>query len=369
MRGFFLTNACQFTNELRERQILRGLGLAAILTLITAGHLQEKGKLPAFIFGQTATTSLPVANASTVTSSLLLAAPQAVSSVAPVTPTSFPLNKIAPVTTPVLRLPPNWSFEKGTLTGSFNNSAKLAGLTAVELKQLNRIFADKVDFRHLRKGDSFNVITERHIALNPKEPTIDNVIAAELTIAHHRYSAVRFVAKNAQTVYLQMDGTGLAPGFLRYPVHYTRIGSGFNLHRLDPVTGIYHAHPAIDFDAPVGTPIQATGDGKISFANYEQGYGNVIKIMHPGQVLTLYAHMRNFAKGVHVGSTVTKGQVIGYVGTSGYTTGPHVHYELHFGSKPVNPLTTKLPSSSPVLTAQDHTNFNKLVNQLRPFLS
>ena len=356
MRIFFLMNACKFTNELRERQILRGLGLAAVLTLIMAGHMQQVGKLPPLTFGtQTATVdvNVPVISAiiptSRVQSSEIIAS-QGVATL------SKPVSQLK-----MVQLPRQWSLESGSVSGSFNTSAHHAGLTMAEVAQLNHIFADKVDFHHLRKGDHFKVITHRVPALNAKQKAVDEIEAVSIVSANHTYTAIR----NADANYYELDGTSLAPGFLRYPVHYTRIGSGFNLHRLDPVTGQYHSHPAIDFDAPLGTPIQATANGRISFAAYEQGYGNVVKINHNGQMMTLYAHMRNFAKGIHAGSQVTKGEVIGYVGMTGYATGPHVHYELHFGNKAANPLTAKLPSAGSV---KDRQAFNRVVSQVKPFL-
>lgn len=350
-------NVCSFSNELRQRQVLRGLGLTVIATLILAAHLQQTGKLAPvnLLPHQTIVTTNNQVKISSYTPSTVAAVSQ------------MPAPNTQANNNQKLTLPTNWSIESAAIRGSFQHSAHLAGLTNAEITGIKEIFADKIDFKHLHTGDHFKVINERIPASKTQPHPSDKIIAAEYISQGKTYTAIRFTNSNNQVNYFDQNGRGLNPGFLRYPTHYTRIGSGFMLHRLDPITGQYHTHPAIDFDAPMGTPIVATGDGKISFMSNEQGYGNVVKINHPGQILTLYAHMRNFAKGLHVGSTVTKGEVIGYVGMSGYATGPHVHYELHFGSRPVNPLITALPSTSGVPSSQ-HNKFNQLAKQLVGYL-
>ncbi|MCD6046555.1 MAG: mepM 1 [Gammaproteobacteria bacterium] len=347
MRKIFRADVCSFSHEIRDRQILRGLGLTALVTLAIAAHLEQIGKLTplSLQFSRAPTTEQIAAPIATVPAVTQAATPAAARK------TSAP------------RLPANWSIENGNVKGSFVQSAKHAGLTLVEIHSLNQIFSNKIDFKHLPAGTQFKVITERVPAKTSHGVTIDNVVAAEFITRAQKTLAIRYSYNNAPASYYQADGTSLAPGFLRYPTHFTRIGSGFMLHRLDPVTGQYHSHPAIDFDAPMGSPITATSDGKINTMTFEQGYGNVVKISHPGNVMTLYAHMRNFAKGLHTGSLVKKGQVIGYVGMTGYATGPHVHYELHFGSKPVNPLTTKLPAAASIPSAQ-RAGFNQEVKQV-----
>jgi murein DD-endopeptidase MepM/ murein hydrolase activator NlpD len=352
MRKIFRADVCSFSHEIRDRQILRGLGLTALATLAIAAHLEQTGKLTP-ISAQTSTTPT------------LVQATAPIAIVPAVTQVSAPITS-RKASAPIL--PANWSIENGTVKGSFIQSAKHAGLTTTEIHSLNQIFGDKIDFKHLRAGTQFKVITERVTAKAPHSVTIDNIIAAEFVTHGQTTLAIRYSYNNAPASYYQADGSSLNPGFLRYPTYFTRIGSGFMLHRLDPITGQYHSHPAIDFDAPMGTPITATSDGKIHTMAFEQGYGNVVKINHPGNVMTLYAHMRNFAKSLHAGSTVKKGQVIGYVGMTGYATGPHVHYELHFGSKPVNPLTTKLPAAASIPSAQ-RAGFNQEVKQVMGLIS
>ncbi len=353
MGVLFRTTRCAFSNECRNRQILRGLGVIGTATLILTAHLQQVGKLPQTIFFN------PPSAVISTTQTISAYTPQTVPAVSALPSQTV---KAAPP------LPAHWSLEKISANGAFDRSAQTAGLTKAETHTLTQIFADKIDFRHLHRGDRVNVITERIPATKPHQANADNIIGAEIISGKQTTIAIRYADNKGNITYYQPDGSSLVSGFLRYPAHYTRIGSGFMLHRLDPVTGEYHSHPAIDFDAPMGTPITATADGKITTINFEQGYGNVVKIHHPGDVTTLYAHMRNFAKGLHTNSAVKKGQVIGYVGMSGYATGPHVHYELHYGAKPVNPLTAKLPTASSIPLSQ-RLNFDRSEKQVVRWLN
>lgn len=332
---------CQFSVELRERQILRGLGLGLIASLVLAAHMQQVGKFPeATLLSPQETAQIP--------GKLIGYSPLSSAAVSQVNPTR--------PTVTALTLPAHWSIESANIKGSFARTAQHAGLTKAEIASLKQIFADKIDFKNLRNTDRFKIVTER-IPANAHQKAVDNIVAAQFVSGQKTYTALQY-----HDNYYQPDGSSLTAGFLRYPTHFTRIGSGFMIHRLDPITGKYHTHPAIDFDAPMGTPITATADGKINYMAYETGYGNVVRINHAGNVMTLYAHMRNFANGLHAGSPVKKGEVIGYVGMSGYATGPHVHYELHFGAKPVNPLTTQLPSAAAIHGSQK-SDFNQMVKK------
>lgn len=343
-KKFFRATTCTFSKELRQRQIIRGLGLTAVTTLVITAHLQQNGILRQRVTPHN-TAAIQAESVMPAQSILSDYTPQTVAAVSQATPpidTSIPLNK----------LPPYWSVESVHAKGSFEHAAEQSGLTHAELIGLNDIFSDKVNFKHLHAGDQFKVLTERVPGTANKKPR-DKIIAAEFISGHNKYTAIRYQnPKTQQVSYYQTNGMGLTASFLRYPTHYTRIGSGFLWHRLDPVTGAYHSHPGVDFDAPMNNPITATADGTIYFMAYEQGYGNVVKINHSGQVSTLYAHMNHFAAGLHAGSTVKKGEVIGYVGMTGYATGPHVHYELHFGGSPVDPLTAKLPSTNMIASSQ-----------------
>lgn len=330
------SQSCEFSAELRFRQVLRGAGLASVAALLIVAKLQQTGaidqtRIPNIFH----TIANPFANSSvpTATRSIDTYIPEANST----TTVNIGPSKKA------IKLPINWSLESGVITNSFNAATQTAGLTAQEKLAVTKILGEQIDFRHLHQGDNFKVITSR-IPAKGKQAAQDRIIAIDFTANHQHYQAISYRNANGTISFYRPDGSSLETGFLRYPTHFTAIGSGFSRNRLDPVTGRYHAHPAIDFDAPMGTPIVATSNGQINFAGYQNGYGNVVKINHPGHIMTLYAHMRNFAKGIHAGSAVKEGQVIGYVGMTGETTGPHVHYEFHVGNTPMNPLTVKLPN-------------------------
>jgi murein DD-endopeptidase MepM/ murein hydrolase activator NlpD len=140
--------------------------------------------------------------------------------------------------------------------------------------------------------------------------------------------------------------------FLRMPVDFARISSTFSLGRMHPILNKIRAHKGIDYAAPRGTPIKAAGDGKVIFAGRKGGYGNVVVIQHSGRYRTLYGHMQGFAQGVHDGSSVRQGQIIGFVGTTGLATGPHVHYEFQVDGMQVDPLNAKLPMSDPIAASE-----------------
>lgn len=349
--------ACSFSNEIRQRQIIRGLGLVGIVSLLTTAYLQQTGKIPSLTNSLTTAQTQTQATSQTATPTLTQYVNHDAAAVSQVPKT---ISKAASVA-----LPAHWSIESNSMAGGFYHAAHKAGLTREEIISLTHILGNQINFRQIHAKDQFKVITER-VPATKGGKAVDQILAANFTVDGKSIEVIRYQLSDGRTTYYQPNGDSLEPGFLRYPVHYTRIGSGFSLNRLDPVTHKYHPHPAIDFDAPMGTPIKATGDGRISSMRYETGYGNVVKINHAGHVMTLYAHMRNFAKGLHAGSVVKKGEVIGYVGMTGYTTGPHVHYQLEFNGKPVNPLTAKLPGGSPLPSSQK-ASFNKLVQQVQHY--
>jgi len=341
-KKIFRSAVCAFSKELRQRQVIRGLGFTAVASLVIIAQLQEHGKLHTRFNTQAGVVE---ASASETHSILSGYTPQTVAAVSQAEPNAASKS--------FSQLPNYWSIESVRIKGSFDHSAEQAGLTRAESIGLRQIFGEKINFKQLHANDHFKLITERIPATAPNKKQTDKIIAAEFISGHNVYTAIRYKnPKTEQVNYYQANGNGLTTSFLRYPTHYTRIGSTFLLNRLDPVTGVYHSHPGVDFDAPINTPIVATAEGTIHFIAYEQGYGNVVKINHAGGVSTLYAHMNHFAAHLHVGSVVKKGEVIGYVGMTGYATGPHVHYELHFSGTPTNPLTAKLPMLNFIAASQ-----------------
>ena len=156
--------------------------------------------------------------------------------------------------------------------------------------------------------------------------------------------------------------------FLRSPVDFARISSHFNLARKHPVLHTIRAHKGTDYAASRGTPIKATGDGKVVFAGWKGGYGRVVILQHAQGIQTLYGHMNGFARNVRAGSRVNQGQVIGYVGNTGLATGPHLHYEFYVNGSVRNPVTVKLPQANPIAAAEK-AEFSALASQMQSQLA
>jgi murein DD-endopeptidase MepM/ murein hydrolase activator NlpD len=185
------------------------------------------------------------------------------------------------------------------------------------------IFAWDIDFiRDLRQGDTFQVLIEKRFRKG-KPAGYGNILAAEFVNQGVPYQAFRFVHDGVASYY-DAEGNNVRKAFLKAPLSFSRISSGFSLHRFHPITKTWKAHPAIDYAAPPGTPIKTVGDGTIIKIGYNKYNGNFIKIRHNGSYKTIYLHMRRFAKGMKRGKKLTQGQVIGYVGSTGLATGPHL---------------------------------------------
>ncbi len=148
--------------------------------------------------------------------------------------------------------------------------------------------------------------------------------------------------------YYTPDGKPMRKAFLRAPVEFTRVSSVFNPHRLHPILNLIRGHMGTDYAAPIGTPVHAAGDGRVSFEGVRGGYGNAIVLSHSNDISTLYGHLSRFARGIHVGSHVQQGTIIGYVGMTGLATGPHLHYEYLMKGVHMDPQTVKLPGADPL---------------------
>jgi murein DD-endopeptidase MepM/ murein hydrolase activator NlpD len=258
------------------------------------------------------------------------------------------------------------SFRKGTINSSLFLAGKQAGLPNNLTMELANIFGYDVDFAlDIQKGDTFKVMFEEQY-LNGTGA----ILSAEFTNEGKTYRAVRYTNKDGITRYYAPDGKGLNKAFLRTPVDFARISSGFSLGRLHPVLNTIRAHKGTDYAASTGTPIRSTGDGKITFAGRQGGFGNCIVIQHGQGYETLYGHMSKFGKGISTGTRVSQGQVIGYVGMTGLASGPHLHYEFHVNGQVRNPVTVELPKSVGI-AANEKDSFNSatqtLVAQLQDF--
>lgn len=236
----------------------------------------------------------------------------------------------------------------GVINNSLFLSAQSAGLSDKLTMELAGIFGWDIDFAlDIRRGDTFAVIYEE-IFLNGEKVRDGNIIAASFGNRGETFTAIRHTDDDGRSEYYSADGRSLRQAFLRTPVDFSRISSGFSLGRLHPILNKIRAHKGVDYAAPTGTPIKSTGDGKITFRGVKGGYGNVIIVQHGATYSTLYGHMSAFARNLRTGSRVRQGQTIGYVGKSGLASGPHLHYEFLVNNVHRNPLTVALPNAQPL---------------------
>lgn len=236
---------------------------------------------------------------------------------------------------------------EGKIESSLYQSATDAGVPAAMVMQLADIFGWKINFlKDVQPGDHFRIAYEEQW-VQGKRVGSGHVVAAEFTNQGKTFQAVRYTAPNGKTGYYEANGASLERGFLRYPVEFSRISSKFGM-RMHPLHHTMKAHKGVDFAAPTGTPIQAASAGKVTFIGWQHGYGKVIKLAHDGNYQTVYGHMSRFNNTLKTGSTVTMGEVIGYVGMTGDATGPHLHYEFHVAGVYTDPLSAKLPEANPI---------------------
>ncbi len=236
----------------------------------------------------------------------------------------------------------------GTIESSLFLAAARAGLSDSMTMELAGIFGWDIDFAlDIREGDKFTVIYE-DMYVDGESIGNETILAAEFINQGRRYQAIRYTDSGGKTDYYSPDGKSMRKAFLRTPVEFTRISSGFTMGRFHPILNKIRAHKGVDYAAPTGTPIKATGDGKITFRGRKGGYGNVVILQHGARYSTLYGHMSKFRGGLAVGSRVRQGQVIGYVGMTGLATGPHLHYEFRIDGVHRDPLRVKLPGAEPL---------------------
>lgn len=240
------------------------------------------------------------------------------------------------------------TYARGVISSSLFSTAKRAGLSHDLTMDLANIFGYDVDFAlDIREGDEFELIYEQKL-VKGKPVGSGQILAARFTNRGKTFTAVRYVDKQGNASYYRADGSSMRKAFIRTPVDFARISSRFSLGRFHPVLNKIRAHKGVDYAAPPGTPIKATADGRIAFAGRRGGYGNAIVLQHGKTYSTLYGHMQGFAKGIQTGGSVKQGQIIGYVGTTGLSTGPHLHYEFQVNGTHVDPLSVKLPMADPL---------------------
>ena len=239
----------------------------------------------------------------------------------------------------------------GEIKSSLFAATDAAGIPDNVATQLADIFAGEIDFhRDLRRGDRFAVVFEA-LYHGGRAIRSGRVLAAEFSSQRRIYRAVWFQDPWGAGGYYTPEGANLRKAFLRSPLEFSRVTSGFGMRR-HPLFQQWRAHQGVDYGAPVGTRVRATGDGVAAFAGRRNGYGNLIVLKHHGGYSTYYAHLRSFARGLRVGTRVAQGEVIGYVGQTGWATGSHLHYEFHIHNQNRNPLTIAFPAAQPIPTTE-----------------
>jgi len=231
------------------------------------------------------------------------------------------------------------------------------------------VFAWSVDFtRDIQPGDEFAVVVERLVS-EEGELRFGRVLASELSVNGKVQTAFRFRDETGKPSFFDDDGNSLRRAFLAAPVEFRRISSGLNRARRHPVLGTYRSHNGIDYSATSGTPVRAAGDGTVVQAGRSGGYGNLVEIRHRNGITTRYAHLRGFARGLRAGARVGQGDVIGYVGSTGLSTAPHLHYEFRVNGTPRDPRRVDLGNGQPIAPAL-RTDFEaergRLAALLRP---
>jgi murein DD-endopeptidase MepM/ murein hydrolase activator NlpD len=237
----------------------------------------------------------------------------------------------------------------GIVEASLLEDGRKAGIHPALMSQLTDIFTWDIDLeKDVRKGDSFKILYEQRSRKGQEASRGLRILAAELVNAGHKMTAIYFEKQKGQGNYYNSEGRSLARSFLRFPLEFAAITSHFTESRFHPLLRANLPHTGVDFAAQRGTPVRAVGDGMIVEAGWNGGYGKAIDIKHDATYMSRYAHLDRFADGIKPGSTVSKGQLIGYVGSTGRATGPHLHFELYKDQQYVNPLSVDFPADETI---------------------
>lgn len=244
----------------------------------------------------------------------------------------------------------------GEIRSSLFAATDAAGIPDPIAMQIVNMFSTSIDFASdLRRGDRFNVVYETFWQ-DGEYVRAGRVLAGEFRNGNRLHQSIWYEDSNKVGGYYTIDGKSLKKAFLKSPLEFSRISSGFSL-RVHPISGKWRRHQGVDFAAPTGTPIRAAADGAIKFVGVQGGYGNFIEISHWNNITTAYAHMSRFASGIRNGTKVAQGQVIGYVGSTGWSTGPHLHYEFRVKGVPRDPMSVDIPNTQ-ALTGPELQRFH-----------
>ena len=256
---------------------------------------------------------------------------------------------------------PRWY--RSTIRNNLFVAGQEAGLSAQSIMNLAEIFGWDIDFAlDIRSGDHFEVLLEEQF-VRGKPTGNHSILATEFVNRGKTYRAFRFTTSDGRTGYYDASGSPMRKQFLRTPVDFTRISSHFSHSRLHPIHKVYRPHRGVDYAAPKGTPVYASGDGTVLHKGYRKGYGETVTLRHGSQITTLYAHLSGYARGLRVGKRVLQKQVIGYVGATGDATGPHLHYEFRVAGIHRNPLKVRHRQAQP-LPNQERRKFTREISPL-----
>jgi murein DD-endopeptidase MepM/ murein hydrolase activator NlpD len=240
----------------------------------------------------------------------------------------------------------------GEVRASLFGATDEAGVPDSVAQQMVDALESALDFhRDLRRGDTFRVIYEALYAAG-EYVRPGRLLAVEFVNERRSHEAYWYADGSRYGGYYALDGRSMKRGFLRSPLEYTRVSSGFSSSRTHPVFGYDAAHRGVDYSAPTGTKIRSVAAGTVKFSGWQRGYGNIVEIEHDGKHATLYAHLQAIAPGLRAGARVAQGDLVGTVGMTGWATGPHLHFELKVNGAQVNPLTAALPGAQPLAVAQ-----------------
>lgn len=245
-------------------------------------------------------------------------------------------------------LEPRMVMRSGKIQGSLFGATDAADVPDRIASEMAEAFSGDIDFhKDIRRGDHFSVVYEAMYFEGQMIKT-GRLLAAEFINQDKPHRAIYFKDAQGREGYYTPDGQSMKRAFLKSPMPFTRISSGFSNARYHPVLKEWRAHKGIDYAAPTGTPVRAISDSVVSFVGRQGGYGNLVILKHQGTYSSAYGHLSRFAKGIKQGSRISQGQVIGHVGATGLATGPHLHYEFRVNGIQKNPLALKLPTSYPL---------------------
>lgn len=251
----------------------------------------------------------------------------------------------------------------GEIRSSLFAATDAADMSDAVPVQIAEVFSTDIDFhRDLRRGDRFSAIYE--MQYHQGEPVrTGRLLSAEFVNQDKTFHAVWFENAEGQGGYYTLDGKNIRKAFLRSPLEFSRISSGYTNARFHPVLKTWRAHKGVDYAAPTGTRVRVTGNGIVDFAGVQGGYGNLVVVRHQSKYTTWYGHLSRFAPGMHRGKRVSQGDVIGYVGSTGMATGPHLHYEFRTNNIHQNPLRVAMPPAPP-LAPQYRAAFDEMAKPM-----